>query len=215
MKKHYHHFKQKYMKKILLLFVVLYMKCPRIFGQESNESYKYEYKMTINSDMTIENANSIPIKTIINLCLITNQKYSLLKLSLASINSPIELSQNSQTEDSFFIDNINFLQYSLSDKCYSQYDTISLSKKIKILGNHNFVQELNDIQFFECDTLPKFVKPFSQYIGNCYGVTKIVKSNSTIELITIEKYRNFDFTYYLCRIKDFPKSNIRYEIPFK
>ena len=170
--------------------------------------------MTIKSEMAIENVNSIPIKTIVNLYIISNQKYSLLILSLASIRSPIELSQNSQTKDSFFVDNTNFLQYSLSNKSYSEFDTISLSKQLKSLGQHRHVQGLNDIQFFESDTLAKFIKPFSQFVGNCYGVTKIIKSTSIIELINIEKYRNFNFDYYLHKIKTFQKSNIRYEIPF-
>lgn len=191
------------MKTISLLIFVLFAKCPRIFGQIHTDTYKYEYKMTINSDMAIENVNSIPIKTIVNLYIISNQKYSLLILSLASIRSPIELSQNSQTKDSFFVDNTNFLQYSLSNKSYSEFDTISLSKQLKSLGKHSHVQGLNDIQFFESDTLPKFIKPFSQFVGNCYGVTKIIKSTSIIELINIEKYRNFNFDYYLHKIKTF------------
>jgi len=201
------------MKKFLLIIFLIIITVPDIFGQVDTNAYRFKYEMTINNEIPSNSFNSIPIETKVSISIVSNENYSLLTLKLTSIQSPAELSQNSKTEDSFFVDKSKFLQYSLSNKDYSTYDTIQILNSFKDLGNHHGSQFLGSIQFIQCDTLPKDIIPFPNFLGNRYGVIKVLKGNSVIELVKIER-TSFNFDDYLVKIKSFRKSDSKYEIPF-
>lgn len=201
------------MKKFLFLILLIFIIISDIFGQVDTNSYRFLYEMTINNEIQSNSFSSIPIETKVSISILSNENYSILTLKLTSIHSPAELSQNNKTEDSFFVDKSKFLQYSLSNKDYSTYDTIQILNSFKSLGNHLGSQFLGNIQFIQCDTLPKEIIPFPNFLGNHYGVIKVLKGNSIIELVKIER-TSFNFDNYLVKIKSFRKSDAKYEIPF-